>query len=209
MQPRRKYDLLASEVTEGGQANAGDAGSEAGHGATGDQEGTETKEEGDETLQRALPAYGHNRREDKARGPPKSLRVINTCGRQGGEGGGGTPHSAACAHDAQQGQGGDPRTQQRETPLCSQDQAEEGTPIPNSARNLRTGKRGRETGCAHSPRAAQGWKKGGPPPEQQRAPPAHGMTTREGGDTPNKEAEEGAPPEQRVSAHSIQGSPPP
>ena len=34
MRPRRKYNLLASETTEGGRANAGDTGSETGHGAT-------------------------------------------------------------------------------------------------------------------------------------------------------------------------------
>ena len=34
MRPRRKYNLLASETTEGGRANAGDSGSETGHGAT-------------------------------------------------------------------------------------------------------------------------------------------------------------------------------
>ena len=41
MHPLHEYNLLVSEATEGGQANAGDTVSEAGHGATDDQEGTE------------------------------------------------------------------------------------------------------------------------------------------------------------------------
>ena len=56
----REYDLLASEATKGGPANAGAAGSKDGHGALANREGTETEEEGDETPQSALPAQeGH------------------------------------------------------------------------------------------------------------------------------------------------------
>ena len=44
---RRKYDLLASDATEGGQENVGAASCKAGHGATESQEGTEAEEEGD------------------------------------------------------------------------------------------------------------------------------------------------------------------
>ena len=41
MHPRRKYDLLAEEAPEGGRDNAGDTGSEAGHGGTVDQNRTD------------------------------------------------------------------------------------------------------------------------------------------------------------------------
>ena len=44
MLARREYDRLASEATEGGQANAGAAGEEDGHGATANREGTGTEE---------------------------------------------------------------------------------------------------------------------------------------------------------------------
>ena len=53
---RREYDLLSSEATEGVQANAGDVGSEASHGATANRERTEVEEEGDKTPQHVLPA---------------------------------------------------------------------------------------------------------------------------------------------------------
>ena len=53
---RCKYNLLASEETEGGSAEEGAASSEDGHGALANREGMETKEEGDKTPQRALPA---------------------------------------------------------------------------------------------------------------------------------------------------------
>ena len=46
---RRAYDLLASEAMEGCPDNAGAAGSEDGHGALVNQEGTGTEEEGDKT----------------------------------------------------------------------------------------------------------------------------------------------------------------
>ena len=52
---RRKYDILASEATEGGHASAGAAVGEDGHGASDNREGPGTAEEGDETPQRALP----------------------------------------------------------------------------------------------------------------------------------------------------------
>ena len=57
---RREYDRLASEATEGGQANVGAAGGEDGHGASENREGTGTEEEGDKTPQRALPAQEPN-----------------------------------------------------------------------------------------------------------------------------------------------------
>ena len=43
----RKYNRLASEATEGGQANAGAVGGEDGHGDTDNREGVKTEEEGD------------------------------------------------------------------------------------------------------------------------------------------------------------------
>ena len=88
---RREYDLLASEATECGRANAGASGSEASHGSAVEQEGMEAEEDGDKTLQNTLPARGQNRGEDETRGTPKCSRALNTCVRQKWEGGGGHP----------------------------------------------------------------------------------------------------------------------
>ena len=65
-----KYNILASEATEGGQANTGAAGGKDGYGALANREGMEMEEEGEETLQRALPARKTDRGETEARGPP-------------------------------------------------------------------------------------------------------------------------------------------
>ena len=80
---RCEYGLLAPLVTAVDPDNAGDPGSAASHGATGEQDGREP-EEGDKTLQRALPARGTRKAGDKGRGPPERARALNTCGRQGG-----------------------------------------------------------------------------------------------------------------------------
>ena len=84
---RCEYDLLTSEATKGGPANAGGAVSEDGHGASVNQEGTETEEEGGETLQRALTARETNGGDTEARGPPKRLRALKACEDGRGRGG--------------------------------------------------------------------------------------------------------------------------
>ena len=56
----RKYDLLASKTTEGGPANAGGAGSEDGHGALANREGSKTGEDGDKTPHHVLPPQETN-----------------------------------------------------------------------------------------------------------------------------------------------------
>ena len=105
---RCEYDLLTSEATKGGPANAGGAVSEDGHGALVNREGTKTEEEGDETLQRALTARETNGGDTEARGPPKRLRALNACGLQGGEGGGGPPTQRRMPTLYSGGTGGDP-----------------------------------------------------------------------------------------------------
>ena len=65
-----KYNILTSEATEGGQANTGAAGSEAGHGVTAGQDGMEVEEEVGKISQHVIPALSHNGGEDEARGPP-------------------------------------------------------------------------------------------------------------------------------------------
>ena len=84
---------MASEATEGVPANTGAAGSEDGHGDLANQEGTKSEEEGDETLQRALPARENNGGETR-RGDP--LNGCLTCGAaKGGKEGGDSPPSGA------------------------------------------------------------------------------------------------------------------
>ena len=87
---RCEYGLLAPLVTAVDPDNAGDPGSAASHGATGEQDGREP-EEGDKTLQRALAERGMREARDEGRVPPQWLRVLNACVHQGGERGGGTP----------------------------------------------------------------------------------------------------------------------
>ena len=99
---RHEYNLLASEATEGGPANAGAAGSEDGHGALENREGTETEEKGYETPQRALPAQETNGGDTEARGPSKWSRALNACGRQGGR----TPQPSLGATCTRSGGGG-------------------------------------------------------------------------------------------------------
>ena len=72
---RRGYSLLAPAGTEVAPADVGNPGSEAGHGSTGDQDGREPEEEGDETRQRALPVRGNYGIGDEARGPPLGGRT--------------------------------------------------------------------------------------------------------------------------------------
>ena len=72
-QAQARRTLLAPVGTEVDPTNAGDTCSEAGHGATTDQDRTEPEEEGDETLQRAIPTRGNNRVGDEARGTPQTV----------------------------------------------------------------------------------------------------------------------------------------
>ena len=69
---RSEYGLREPTGTAVDQADAGDTVSEAVHGTTAEQDGTEPEEEGEETLQRALPARGNNGVGYKARGLPKA-----------------------------------------------------------------------------------------------------------------------------------------
>ena len=103
---RCEYDIMALEATEGGQARAGAASREDGHGVSENREGTGTDEEGDETPQRALPARKTDRGHTKVRSPPERLCALNTCGRQGGEGGGGPPTQKRASTACSGGTGG-------------------------------------------------------------------------------------------------------
>ena len=74
---RREYDMVALEVLLGGQASAGPAPEEDGHGATQQRRASSEQE----------PVNG----ETEERAPPERSRAPNVSGQQGGEGGGGSP----------------------------------------------------------------------------------------------------------------------
>ena len=86
----RKYSLLEPIGIAVDPADADDPGSEAGHGATVDQDGR-APEERDETQQCKLPACCRNGIGYEGRGPPKRSCTLNASGHQGGERGGGPP----------------------------------------------------------------------------------------------------------------------
>ena len=115
----------------------GDTVIKAGHGATGDQEGTDPEEEGDKTLQRALPARGNNGGEDKARGPPKRLCALNKCIRQGGEGGGGPPNQQRAHTTHSRGTGGTPEHDSVGPHHAARTRPKNGAPSPSTACNPR------------------------------------------------------------------------
>ena len=73
MNLRRKYDNVASEATERGQARAGGADGEDGNGASETSEGPRRAEKGDETPQCALPAQESDEGETEASLPPRTV----------------------------------------------------------------------------------------------------------------------------------------
>ena len=121
----REYDILSSEATEGGHANAGGVGREEGHGALENQEGSGTAEEWDKTSQCALPVQEPSRRHTEARAPPARLRALNACGRREEKGGRDPPpQRAPMARSG--GMRGHPNTAAQDTPRNWAQEAEGG-----------------------------------------------------------------------------------
>ena len=84
--PRRKYNLLASEALEGGQANAGPIAKGDGHGdtqETAEAGRTETSIEA-ETEQRTLQERDRQEDGGEQQSPPDRSRALNTCSHPGG-----------------------------------------------------------------------------------------------------------------------------
>ena len=161
---RREYGLLARTGTAVDPADAGDPGRAASHGAMGEQDGRKP-EEGDETLQRALPARGTREAGDEGGGPPERLRALNEYGPKGGERGGGPPTQQRAPIARSERPGGDSQSRQRGNPPRGQDQEEEAPPPhPSSVRNPRAGRReggAPQAGRTQHPHTAQGRRKGG------------------------------------------------
>ena len=70
---RREYNILALKATEGGQAIAGTAGGDDGHGALAYQEITGTEEEGDKTPAARAPHAENRRRKHRGEPPPRMV----------------------------------------------------------------------------------------------------------------------------------------
>ena len=102
---RRECGILVPAGTAVEHADTGDTGSEDGHGYTADQDGTDPEEEGDETLQHALPRETTTESGRRRGDPPKGRTRLTRADDKGGEEGG-THHPAARAHGVQQGNGG-------------------------------------------------------------------------------------------------------
>ena len=114
MHLHHEYGLLAPEETRGGPANAGAQVRGAVHGAisgTADDWWTET-EMGEETGQRTLLARGMQENGNEDQIPPNQSRALNTCGHQGGEGGGRPLTRQRVPTVLSQGSEGDPHTLQ-------------------------------------------------------------------------------------------------
>ena len=73
MHPRHEYVNVASEATERGQASAGAAAGEDGHGATVTSTGPRRAEEGDENPRRVLPVQETYGGETEAIPPPRTV----------------------------------------------------------------------------------------------------------------------------------------
>ena len=105
---------------------------------TGDQDTMET-ETGDRNGRRALIVCGIPEDADKERRPPERQRTLNTCGHQGGEGGGGGPLTQKHMPTVHgQGLEGESQTRQRALLACGQGTEEEGgTPTQKRAQPAR------------------------------------------------------------------------
>ena len=197
---------MALEVMEGGQSNAGAAGSKAGHEATPNWEGAEAWEEGYKILQRALPAQSHNRGEDEARGPPKRLRALNTCGRHRGKDGGDPPPSGARTRRAVGARGGPPNIAAR-YPTTRSGPGRRSPPPAPTARGTRAqaGGGGGQAVRIHRAQLEAGGR-GGPPPNVSMRPQCTARHQGRGRTPQTRRRRREEPPEQRaLPAHGMQG----
>ena len=112
------------------------------------------------------------------RGPPERPRALNASGLRGGEGRRGTPTQQRAPTACSEGEGGDPREDQRGNPPRGGPQDPEGGPQrAHGARGTHAGKtatrRPPERQPAHNVSDRRGGEGGGEPPNQQHMPEAH------------------------------------
>ena len=109
---RHEYGLLAPPGAVVDPSDTGEQDSRDGHESTGERADQSRREtaEGEENRQRALLARGMRGVDDEEQRPPNQLRVLNACGCQGGESGGGPPTQQRAPMAHSQGPGGDHQT---------------------------------------------------------------------------------------------------
>ena len=130
--------------------------------------------------------------------------MLNACGHQE-KNERGDPQPSGVSPQRAAGARGDPRTRQHRNPPCGRTHDEEGSPQSQHQAQPARGQEG-EGNRPRAPTACRpSLKEGGDPLRRQHGLPAHGTPAREGGDSPNQEEEEGAPPNQRtLPAHGMQ-----
>ena len=116
MHPRREYRKEASEESVVGQASAGPAPAEDGHGSTRHGEWTRREEGGDENPRRAISERATADRETEERAPPNGRARLTRAADERGEGTGEPPTQQSAPMARSEGSGGDPREHQQETP---------------------------------------------------------------------------------------------
>ena len=124
--PRREYGKEASEALVRGQASAGPALAEDGHGTTRHGKRTQREEGGDENPRRASSERSTTDGETEEIPPPERSHAPNASGRKGGEGRGGTPTQQRAPMARSEGSGGDPQEHRRENPQRGEHQDTEG-----------------------------------------------------------------------------------
>ena len=164
MHPRREYNLLASEVPEGGRANAGGTGSKAGYGAMANQDRTDREGRGTKPC-RVHSLHNSTTESGPRQGYPLNGRARLTHAATKGGKERGTHHPAVRAHDVQRGErDGIPKHGSAGPRRAARTRTRKGGPSPSSAHNPCAVRRGMGTGHMHPPRTSQGCRKGGIPP---------------------------------------------
>ena len=129
MHPRRKYNNVALEAKDRGQASVGAAAGEDGHGAMETSARPRRAEEGDKNQQRALLAKEPDGSDTEARAPPNGCTRLTRAAAEGGKGEGDPPPSSTHPQLAA-GALGVPQIQQHRTFLSDGAQELEGDPQP-------------------------------------------------------------------------------
>ena len=215
MHPRREYDKVASEALVGGQASAGPAPAEDGHGATRHSVRTHREQGGDKNPRRASSERDPGDRETEERAPPNGPTRLTQAVDEGGKGMGEPPLSSASPWRPETNRDGTPgntnerppqeggtRTQMRDpSDLLERERPMEegrrrGAPLNGRLRLTRATAKGGKGEGEPPPRSARprsaARERGGTPDRTSRGTPREGgHLTRKG--TPSARMEHGAP----------------
>ena len=137
------------------------------------------------------------RNQRRGKGTPETVARLTFADAKGGKEGREPPPSSTRPQRAVRDRGGPPNTAPWAPTARSGPGRVRALPAPAACVTCayEGGREAPQAGRAQPPCATQGRRKGGPPPpRRQLALPAHGMAAREGGDTPNQEDKDRAPP---------------